>query len=326
MQFLKKHDRDKPVKRQIPLLEDFDPRPAKYRGKAESLVPGLLKKIKNDHLGVSVLLDPDYTEEVVQPSSYSLPDIDALKDTIKAFKETLNITCDEARKIETETREQRLSSSWFEVRRYRLTASRFGEVISRRDDTPPQRLVLNILQPTDFTSEAMRYGIAFENVALEAYIKKQHEDGHPDLLVSQCGFLINPMYPCLGASPDGAVYNPDQPFGFVEIKCPFSVRNLTPAEATCTPGFCCVTDDSGNIKLKEKHSYYAQIQGQMALGERPWCDFVIYTQADISIQRIYLNEGYWQQNLLKLLSFYDNCIAPEIVSPCHTVGLPVKKL
>ena len=64
-----------------------------------------------------------------------------------------------------------------------------------------------------------------------------------------------------------------------------------------------MTDDSANIKLKEKHSYYAQIQGQMALGERPWCDFVIYTQTDISIQRMYLNKGYWQQNLLKLLSF-----------------------
>ena len=96
-------------------------------------------------MGVSVLLDPDYTEEVLQPSSYSLPDVDALKDTIKAFKESLKVSYDEARKIETATREQRLSSSWFEVRRYRLTASRFGEVISRKIDTPPQRLVLNIL-------------------------------------------------------------------------------------------------------------------------------------------------------------------------------------
>ena len=84
--------------------------------------------------------------------------------------------------------------------------------------------------------------------------------------------------------------------------------------------------NSGKIMLKEKHSYYAQIQGQMALGERPWCDFIIYTQTDISIQRINLNERYWQENLTKLLSFYDNCIAPEIVSPCHTVGLPVRKL
>ena len=315
-----KHDRDKPVKRPVKLLEDFDPRPAEYRGKAKSYVPGLLKKVKYDHLGISVLLDADYNDEVLQPSSYSLPNVNALKDTVKALKDSLQVSCDEARKIEAATREQRLSSSWFEVRRYRLTASRFGEVISRRADTPPQRLVLNILKPTDFT---------YEKVALEAYIKKQHKCGHPDLVVSQSGFLINPSWPSLGASPDGAVYDPsnaDKPFGFVEIKCPFSVRHLTPAEATHTPGFCSITDDSGNIVLKEKHSYYGQIQGQMALGERPWCDFVIYTQTDITIQRIDFNEQYWEENLPKLLSFYDNCIAPEIVSPCHTIELPVRKL
>ena len=75
-------------------------------------------------------------------------------------------------------------------------------------DTPQQRLVLSILRPTDFTSEAMRYGIAYEKVALEAYIKKQHELGHPNLVVTESGFLINPTCPCLGASPpDGAVYD-----------------------------------------------------------------------------------------------------------------------
>jgi len=119
------------------------------------------------------LLDPDYDDdEVRQPSSYRLTNEDALKDTVKALEESLQVTLDEARKIETETRDQRLSSFWFEVRQYRLTASRFGEVISRRMDTPPQRLVLSILRPTDFTSEAMRYGIAYEKVALEAYTLK----------------------------------------------------------------------------------------------------------------------------------------------------------
>ena len=101
---------------------------------------------------------------MLQPSSYGLPDIITLKDTVKAFKESLQVNYDEARKIEAKTREQRLSSSWFEVRQYRLTASRFGKIISRKADTPPQRLVLSILQPTDFTSEAMRYGIAYEKV------------------------------------------------------------------------------------------------------------------------------------------------------------------
>ena len=97
--------------------------------------------------------------------------------------------------------------------------------------------------------------------------------------------------------------------GFVEIKCPYAMRNMSPNEAAHTVG---IVNSSENIQLKENHSYYAQIQGQMALGERPWCDFVIYTQKDISIQRITFNQSYW--SLTKVVSFYDNCIAPECVS------------
>ena len=106
-----KPDHDRPIKRPIKLLEDFDPRPVEYRGKAESLVSELLKKVKRDNLGVSVLFDPDYNEETLQPSSYSLPNMDALKDTVKALKESLQVSCDEARMIEANTREQRLSCS-----------------------------------------------------------------------------------------------------------------------------------------------------------------------------------------------------------------------
>ena len=138
-------------------------------------------------------------------------------------------------------------------------------------------------------------------------------------MVSPSGFLINPLYSFLGASPDGAVYDPsnaDEPFGFMEIKCQYSLRNLTPMEAAHTPGFCCVKNDSGHLELKEKHSYYAQIQ----------CDFVIYTQKGINVQRIPFNQDYWRGNLTKLLSFYDTCLAPEIVSPRNYVGLPVIKI
>ena len=175
----------------------------------------------------------------------------------------------------------------------------------------------------------MKYGIENEKLALEAYVTWQHNHGHPDLIMSSSGFLINPLYSFLGASPDGAVHDPsdvDAPFGFVEIKCPYSVRNLTPIEASHTPGFCCVKNDLGDLELKEKHFYYAQIQGQMAIGKRPWCDFVIYTQKGINVQRITFNHDYWGENLTKLVSFYDTCLAPEIVSPRSYVGLSVRKI
>ena len=166
---------------------------------------------------------------------------------------------------------------------------------------------------------------------MKAYIAYQRSHDHPELTVSSSGFIISTIHPFLGASPDGAVYDPSntvQPFGFLEIKCPYSARNTTPVDACSLPGFCCTVDSvSGQLKLKESHPYYAQVQGQMAIGGRPWCDFVVFTSKGLSIQRIKYDKNFWDEKLLpKLISFYDNCVAPEIVSPVHSLGLPIRNL
>ena len=57
----------------------------------------------------------------------------------------------------------------------------------------------------------------------------------------------------------------------------------------------------------------------MAITQRRWCDFIIYTPKGLSIERIYFNAPFWETELLsKLMEFY-NCIGPEIVSPMHSV-------
>ena len=158
----KKHERDKPVKISIAQLAEFDPRPLKFRGNAKELIPEILIKVKGDHLGISVLLDSDYVEQsqvAQQSSDVNIPSVEGLKETIDAFKKSLVVTEDAAREIECNTREQCSSSAWFQARRYRLTASRFGEIISRQPNTPPEKLVLSILQPPNYTSVAMKYGI-----------------------------------------------------------------------------------------------------------------------------------------------------------------------
>ena len=81
------------------------------------------------------------------------------------------------------------------------------------------------------------------------------------------------------------------------------------------------SDDSDRVNLRH---YYAQVQGQLAIGGRPWCDFVVYTTKGINVQRIKFDNNYWENILLpKLSEFYDNCLAPEIVSPVHALGLPI---
>ena len=137
--------------------EDFDPRPAKYRGTAKDYLPQLLKDLDGENLCVSLLLDPCYksTEYLqLQPTGTSLPDESNLKSTITAFKETLQTSPEQIHEIERNTTMQSQSAQWFAVRKYRITASLFGEVLQRRKETPPDNLVLKILQHRQFSSPA----------------------------------------------------------------------------------------------------------------------------------------------------------------------------
>ena len=307
-----KHDYSKPVKRKLKLLEDFDPRPLEFRGSAMNRLPKLLDSLRGEQLCISLLFDQtcrrvEPVEELQDPSSYHIPDSTELQHAITAFKKTLEVTQESAREIERNTRDQRRSPLWFSLHRFRITASNFGAVLSRRPDTPPDSLVLRMIQPRNFTTPAITYGVGNEQVAIKEYTAYQHDHGHPNLFVTQSGFYIHPSYPYLGASPDGSLYDPSeiqQPFGFLEVKCPYSVRQMSPTEACSTPGFFCELDSStGQPKLKESHPYFAQVQGQMGLGERLWCDFVVYTQKSISIQRIPFDEAYWKNKLLPRLCF-----------------------
>ena len=104
--------------------------------------------------------------------------------------------------------------------------------------------------------------------------------------------------------------------------------NSPPVDAARASDFCSkvVTNQDGrsSIELKRTHSYYAQVQGQMAITERKWCDFVIYTSKGISIERIRFDEEFWKNTLLpKLINFYDNCLCSSIVSPVHLLGRKV---
>ena len=328
-----KHDYQRSTKRRRKQIRDFDPRPEDYRGNAKSLLPALLDSVRGESLGISVLFDDKYCQETILSSDTCVPSASNIQETVVAFKQSLQMSPSQLRNIEQSTREQRESSLWFSARRYRITASHFGEILHRRRDTPPDRLVLSILKPRKFSTPATTWGTEHEAMAIQAYIHHQHSCGRSDLTVGPCGFFVSEQHPFLGATPDGTVYdptNPEQPFGFLEVKCPYSHRDRTPTEACARPGFCCEIDTQSDgsqlIKLRRSHPYYAQVQGQMAVGDRPWCDFVIYTKT-ISIERIYFDSDYWLDTLLpKLEDFFDNCLGPEIVSPLHTLGIPMRNL
>lgn len=195
---------------------------------------------------------------------------------MREFKSSLHVSEQRAREIEQTTREQRHSPGWYSVWRYRLTASLFGEIYHCKPDTRPDALVLQLLKPRQFMTPAVEWGVKNEALAIQAYIQHQQCNGDDGLTVCKVGFHVSRSHPFLGASPDGGVYDPscEQPYGFIEVKCPYSRRNRTPAEACADSKFFC-TLESGQVKLRKNSNYFCQVQGQMAIGERLWCDFVV---------------------------------------------------
>ena len=242
------------------------------------------------------------------------------------------MTEDDIQAIEQSTQEQRNSVKWFQARHYRLTSSLFGAVLHRKPSTPPDALVIRIIKSQNFRSTALDWGTQHEPTAIMEYTKYQHEHGHDGLVVMASGFLVSQSHPFLSALPDGVVYNPSthqQPFGFLEVNCLFSFCNMSATEACSDPRFFCSQevkpDGSWQFFLKRSHVYFAQVQGQMAIGKRPWCDFVVYTLKGLSVSRITYDDEYWSDALSKLTFFNDNCVVPEIIRLCTYIRYPNEK-
>ena len=167
----------------------------------------------------------------------------------------------------------------------------------------------NLLSSKDLSSvPAIRYGISNEAKAANKYAEYMTGIGH-DVQVLECG-LVSSTMPWLAASPDRKVI--DKIFGFVlvEIKCPYSLRHLTPEEACAEPSFYCQLVN-GKPELKKDHQYHYQVQCQMGLAGLKWCDFVRFFQKGLIVQRIKFDEPFWKSMITKLTNFYQQHVMPE---------------
>ena len=83
-----------------------------------------------------------------------------------------------------------------------------------------------LLSPKDLSNvPAIRYRISNEAKAANKYAEYMTGIGH-DVQVLECGLVVSSTMPWLAASPDRKVIN--KILGLVEIKCPHSLRHLTP--------------------------------------------------------------------------------------------------
>ena len=278
-----------------PIPAQYDPRPVSLR----SPDPLLLEKLRTDLLQLNrpcvltqllrapvevALHDHNYSVSVSDSTLYPVVStVEKPKDQqlrlcpcahnqvdvslARQAKAKLNVTPEERKETEKNTRAQMHSPEWFAVRARRITGSKCGKILCQKERTVA--LLTGILYPKPLLHlpKAMAWGTKHESSACAAYVKYMQSNGHENLTTSECGFTIHPTMGWIGASPDALVTDPSfvLPNGIAEFKCPFSKKDISPSKACSDPDFYCSFQNS-SFQLKREHPYYHQVQLQLFVG------------------------------------------------------------
>jgi putative phage-type endonuclease len=158
------------------------------------------------------------------------------------------------------------SPEWLAMRAKLVTASNFSKAIGTGTGRKTllyqtAAAILTGEVPESYSNAAMEWGTEQEPHARAMYTLITGAD------VVESGIVTNSDIPGVGASVDGLVSDD----GLVEIKCPNTATHLQ-----------YVADGKAPAK------YRAQIQGQMWVAARAWCDFMSYDPRIPSVKSIFI--------------------------------------
>lgn len=218
-------------------------------------------------------------------------------------------------KIEVLTKGQGNCTEWFKYREGRITASLAFSVCHFRDSNKEDNYIVKKIMNSSsvpLSTPAIKYGKEHEAIARLLYqenYKKEHIKAH----IVESGLHVSKQYPYMGASPDGLVQCKCCGNGLLEIKCTYTHKDLSPDEvATRDKNYFVYMDDNNNVKLKTNTSWYYQIQTQLGVCDRKWCDFVFYTQKGISVDRISFDNTLFEMIVSKSNFFFNKYVIPAL--------------
>lgn len=184
--------------------------------------------------------------------------------------------------------EQR-STEWFDARKGRVTGSSVGAILGLSPFMSPDDVMRRMVRErhggkSEFLGNAATdWGTANEPGAIVEY---EMETGNK---VTACGFYKYEDW--LGASPDGLIGEQ----GLVEVKCPYSMRK-----------------GEGRFKTaKEQMHYYAQMQIQMFITRRTYCDFYQWSPAGSLLEHVPVDSEFIFDALPKLKAFWFDYLAED---------------
>ena len=134
-------------------------------------------------------------------------------------------------------------------------------------------------------------------------------DGEP------CGFAIDKNDFVLGATPNDKVVV-DGEFGFLEVKCSEDTIMLIQKIFTLYQRIHLFLygETSCKILVNKSHTYYDQIQMQLALTKQSWCDLIFYTSTGLIIHRLQFDETHWHKLQTKILNLYFEYMLDKLIN------------
>ncbi len=146
--------------------------------------------------------------------------------------------------------------------------------------------------------------------------------------MTKCGTYIDPEHPFLHATPDFLCQCDCCGYGCGEVKCPYCTEGLD-FKNYCKKKSACLQMDGEKFSLKRGHAYYYQVQQQLHITKRAYCDFVVFATSKAALhivqERIFPDSEHWSNMLTKLSLFWRTCILPEILGRWYTRKMDLKK-
>ena len=269
-----------------------------------SVIDPYNKSFKHQNTDLPVPLTSFYKEENTE-LTYS--------ELLKVCDETtISLTSSQCELVERQTRKQASSRVWFEQRRGRITASKLKAACHTNIEKPSKSLIQGICYPEShrFSTAATRWGCKHESTAREQYEQTMNAS-HDRFTVSDSGLNINPKYPHLGATPDGFVNCDCCGKGTCEVKCPHCAKDKK-LDKAAEEKFCLINDGT-SLRLNKKHPYYYQVQAQIFICDVEYCDFIVWTERDIHIERILPDIAFWEEALMKSTKLFNVAVLPELL-------------
>jgi len=188
---------------------------------------------------------------------------------------------------------QQGTPEWFQMRLGKVTASRVADILAKTKTGPSasrQNYLIELaIQRTtgiiqeSYSNSAMEWGTQTEPQARVAYEVTTNN------FVDKVAFIDHPSIKWFGCSPDGLVSDR----GLLEIKCPNSATHWEYFKSKKPP-----------------QKYFIQMQAQIAVTNKDWCDFVSFDprmpdRSQLLIVRVDRDEAFIAEMEAEIKKFLD---------------------